>query len=570
MSYRQFTRPCCLLLLILVGLGEVSQPLLAQDGSVRAEAKISSTSGGFSGDLVFGDQFGLGVTAIGDLDGDGVTDLAVGAPGDDDGPFASDPGGVWILFMNPDGTVKSEAKISHTAGDLGIPLQNGAWFGYGVEALDDFDGDGVFDLAVGAAGNSDGGANAGALHLLMLNNDGSVKDVHTISEQQGGFETSLDVGDSFAATMANLGDLNGDGVIELAVTQIYDDDQAFNAGALWIFSLASDGYVKGKRKIGSDDLAEALDANDEFGRDVAVLGDLDGDGVIDLAVGAYGDGDGAPGAGSVWILFLNGDGTVRESTKISATQGGFTGALNAGARFGSAVEPLGDLDGDGVPDLAVGASRGPLFALGPSRVFVLFLNSDGTVREHVEIGDQLGGLSTTIDTGDLFGEALANLGDLDGDGVVDLAVGANGDDDGGLDRGAVHVLFLNGAATANWRALHPGLAGASGVPTLVIESSMQPGSSSSVRLSGGAANAAAFLAVGSAGLLAPFKGGVMYPDPLYPISGLLLDGNGAMSQGFNWPTGLAPGTETWVQGWIIDAAAPFGVSSTGALVGLTP
>lgn len=570
MFLRQSTRPCCLLLLSLMGLGAVSHPLLAQDGTVRAEAKISSTSGGFAGSLAFGDQFGLGVTAIGDLDGDGVTDLAVGAPGDDDGPFTSDPGGVWILFMNRDGTVKSEAKISHTAGDLGIPLQDGAWFGYGVEALDDFDGDGVFDLAVGAAGNSDGGPNNGALHLLLLNSDGTVKDVHTISELQGGFEATLDVGDSFAATMANLGDLNGDGVIELAVTQIYDDDQAFNAGALWIFSLTSDGSVKGKRKIGSDDLAEALDANDEFGRDVAVLGDLDGDGVIDLAVGAYGDGDGAPGAGSVWILFLNDDGTVRESTKISATQGGFTGSLNMGARFGSAVEPLGDLDGDGVPDLAVGASRGPFFAIGPSRIFVLFLNSDGTVREHIEIGDQLGGLSASIDTGDLFGEAIANLGDLDGDGVVDLAVGANGDDDGGLDRGAVHVLFLNGAATANWRTLHPGLAGASGVPTLVIESSMQPGSNSSVRLTGGAANAAAFLAVGSAGLLAPFKGGLMYPDPLYPISGLLLDGNGAMSQGFSWPTGLAPGTETWVQGWIIDAGAPLGVSATGGLVGVTP
>jgi len=428
----------------------------------------------------------------------------------------------------------------------------------------------VFDLAVGAAGNSAGGPNNGALHLLMLNSDGSVKDVHTIGELQGGFEESLDVGDSFAATMAVLGDLNGDGVIELAVTQIYDDDQAFNAGALWIFSLSSEGFVKGKRKIGSDDLAEALDANDEFGRDVAVLGDLDGDGVIDLAVGAYGDGDGAPGAGSVWILFLNADGSVRESTKISATQGGFTGALNAGARFGSAVEPLGDLDGDGVPDLAVGASRGPFFSVGPSRIFVLFLNSDGTVREHLEIGDQLGGLSAAIDTGDLFGEAIANLGDLDGDGVVDLAVGANGDDDGGLDRGAVHVLFLNGAATANWRALHPGLAGASGVPNLVIEASMKPRSASSVRLTGGAANAAVLLAVGSAGLKAPFMGGVMYPDPLYPISGLALDGNGAISQGFSWPADLAPGTEIWVQGWIADASAPFGVSATGGLVGVTP
>jgi hypothetical protein len=561
----------CRALTALVALVAVTPAAVAQlDGSVRAEVTIGSGSGGFGGDLVFEDQFGLGVTALGDLDGDGITELAVGAPGEDDGPNGNDAGGVWILFMNADGTVKSERKISHTSGDLGLDLPAGAWFGYGVERLGDFDGDGVFDLAVGAAGNSDGGANNGALHLVMLKPDGSVKDVHTISEQLGGLGETLDIADSFANTIANLGDLDGDGTTDLAVTHIYDDDKAFNSGALWILWLTPDGQVKAKQKIGSDDLSEPLAANDEFGRDVAVVGDVDGDGIQDLAVGAYGDHDGAPLAGSVWILFLRADGSVRESAKISATQGGFTGSLVEGSRFGSAVEPVGDLDGDGVPDLAVGASRGPFYSVGSSRVFILFLSKDGSVHDQIEIGQGQGGLNASVDNGDLFGEALANLGDLDGDGVPELAVGANGDDEGGQDRGAVHVLFLNGAKTAAWSALHPGLAGVLGAPTLVVESSLQPSSDGELRITDGAANANTLLAIGRKGLGEPFKGGLLYPDPIHVVNGLALDGQGALSLPFLWPAGMVSGTDIWAQAWIVDSAGPFGLAATNGVVGVTP
>ena len=74
--------------------------------------KISSTQGGFTGILEFLDSFGVSVASLGDLDGDGVGDLAVGAEGDDDGGigFFAERGAVWILFLNTDGTVKSHQK----------------------------------------------------------------------------------------------------------------------------------------------------------------------------------------------------------------------------------------------------------------------------------------------------------------------------------------------------------------------------------------------------------------------------------------------------------------------------
>ena len=94
---------------------------------------------------------------------------------------------------------------------------------------------------------------------------------------------------------------------------------------------------------------------DGFGYSVATLGDLDNDGIVDIAVGATGDDDGGDGLGAVWLLFLNNNGTVKGHQKISATEGGFNGMLENGDGFGSSVASLGDLDNDGIVDIAVGA-----------------------------------------------------------------------------------------------------------------------------------------------------------------------------------------------------------------------
>ena len=83
---------------------------MAQLGTVLGHQKISDTEGGFTGALDENDFFGVGVASLGDLDGDGVVDLAVGAYFDDDGGL--NRGAVWILFLYADGTVKSQQKIT--------------------------------------------------------------------------------------------------------------------------------------------------------------------------------------------------------------------------------------------------------------------------------------------------------------------------------------------------------------------------------------------------------------------------------------------------------------------------
>ena len=114
-----------------------------------------------------------------------------------------------------------------------------------------------------------------------------------------------------------------------------------------------DGYVKIEE--GSGGFIADLDSGDRFARDHDQVGDINGDGVIDLIIGARSDDDGAIDAGAAYIVFMNSDGTVQSNQKISMLEGGFNETLLSNNFFGYGVAGIGDYDNDGIPDVAVSA-----------------------------------------------------------------------------------------------------------------------------------------------------------------------------------------------------------------------
>ena len=423
-------------------------------GTVLSHQKISATQGGGPTGLDQGDQFGRSVDLLGDLDGDGYVEIAVGAQNDDDGGMLgsdSNVGAVYVLFLQSDGSAKATTKISATQGGLVSDLENLDGFGRACAGLGDFDGDGVGDLVVGASRDDDGGVNHGAVYIILLNSDGTVKSNQKISDTEGGFTGLLRDLDEFGRGVSPIGDLDGDGVTDIAVGAPFDDDGGNMRGAVWILFLNSDGTVKAHQKISALEggFTGGTAFEDMFGLAVEGIGDLDGDGVPDLAAGAPKDDDGGPRSGSVWILFLNTDGTVKGHQQISNDVGGMNSLIGSEDEFGTSIGSLGDFDADGVDDLVVGAILNDGGLQNNGAVWVLFMNSDGTVHDQQKINDLEGNFSGPLHPEDWFGSGVTTIGDFDGDGQGDIAVGCRFDDDGGFNqnRGAVYVMKMEGFIT---------------------------------------------------------------------------------------------------------------------------
>ncbi len=360
------------------------------NGQIRQANKIGGPGGAFAGTLENGDRFGLSVALVGDIDGDGVHEFAVGAPGDDDG--GPNTGAVYLLSITGDGRIVRRQKISprHTW------TRSFPWNYLIPESV------------------------------------------------QGGLNAEVPAGELFGMSVETLGDLDGDGIPELAVGSADEYDAGGKRGGFRVLFLRADGTVRRQVRIDGDsgDLDSPLAEYDLFATGMAAPGDLDGDGIPDLAVGAAGDDDACTDCGAVYVLYMRADGRVRESKKITAGRQGFRGERSHRNDFGIALSALPGA-ADGTVQLAVGARSDPEAGDFVGAVWLLDVAADATVTKERKVVPGRDGFAVALDEHDLFGAGVALLEDLSGGGARTLLVGAEGDDDAGKSAGAVWVLFVD-------------------------------------------------------------------------------------------------------------------------------
>lgn len=306
------------------------------DGSVGSSVRIASEING-GPTLAVGDHFGFVVTALGDLDGDGIVDIAVGAVDSNyTGPHLYN-GSVYILHLNADGTAKDSTKLS--SGLNGVSqLAEGNYFVF-VTALGDLDGDGITDIAVGAPAVYGAGTQNGAVHILRLNADGTVKNSNVI-ENSAIWDPTIVNHEYFGFDTTAIGDLDGDGVIDLAVTSFIASPLRGRVAAVNILKLNIDGTLKSATTLVSAEGGDAALCDYHSLVSTAAAGDIDGDGVGDLVISGAKE-TGRASLSLISLLCLNADGTIKSSTNLPTLDVGSTD--NYGIRTN--ITPIANADG---------------------------------------------------------------------------------------------------------------------------------------------------------------------------------------------------------------------------------
>ncbi|MFC6079865.1 hypothetical protein [Sphaerisporangium aureirubrum] len=321
---------------------------------------------------------------------------------------------------------------------------SGARFG-AASVSGDFNKDGFADVAVGAPGDTTGGAAGGSVTVFRGSANGLVMPGARLT--QAGAGAGVEAGDRFGAALA-AGDFNKDGYADLAVGSPGEVvGSAAGAGSIAVFTGGSGGLSGGKWYTQSTG-GGGDEAGDAFGTALAA-GDMNGDGYADLAIGVPGEmppGETTRG-GAVYVYKGSSGGVV---TGWNTKQEDAGGATEAGDRFGAALA-LGNVTGSSHADLVVGA---PAEAPGsdPAGSGVVYVIPGAASGKAAGFGVTQEGNGGGNEADDNFGAALA-LGDFDHDGYADIAAGTPGEAPGSEPRSGSVGIFPGASAklgTAFW------------------------------------------------------------------------------------------------------------------------
>ena len=447
-----------------------------------------------------GGTFGGAVAGVGDIDKDGCADVLIGAAFSD---VVGTNSGKAALYSGKTGALIREHLTAPT----------GAEFGSTVTGLGDIDADGWPDYAIGAPGYVQAAANLGRIYVYS-GKTGAELTTLTGTVANSDFGTSID----------DAGDVNGDGLHDLVLGEPYATTGGrfqVRSGAnlaLTLFSVA------------------APFAGETFGRSVSNAGDVNGDGFADVIVGGYF----ANAASGVARVYLGPAGTPSWV---------FHGDFD-NDHLGNGVDAAGDVDKDGFDDLIVGAYQNG-FSASLTGYVRIYSGRTGLALYQTLAGTQ---------GGEVFGVSVAGVGDVNGDGWADIAVGADAWDAPGAQEDAGRVLVYD------WlqHATNLGFGGPGSSKLEMYGSPLDSFGQMDLALSGAKPGAQAWLIASTTQHLVSFKGGVIVPE----IAGSVLVPLATNVGGKITIPGILGGlgnVAIHLQYVIKDAAQPFGFAMSNAV-----
>ncbi|WP_146132112.1 FG-GAP-like repeat-containing protein [Pleurocapsa sp. CCALA 161] len=425
-----------------------------------------------------GDRLGEAVTSAGDINGDGIDDLVVTAPNagipntNEDSYYDSDRRGQAYVVFGARNSKNSQLDLNSLNGSNGFSVS-------GVDAANqlgsavstgDINGDGIDDLVLSAPGAGQTvsrygysySENNGEAYVIFGTRKGFNADfnLQSLDGSNGFILKGIDASDLLGSAVTSAGDINGDGIDDLAVSATGGGRPVTNRNGFTQSDRRGEVYILLGKKNGFDArinlfnlngsngfIVDGKDANDSLGSALSNAGDINGDSIDDLVIGAsnagnvlnspFADGD-SDQRGEIYVVF----GSKKFNSRFSVgDRFTFTG-VGIEDNLGTAVTNAGDLNGDGIDDLVLGAANASVDGeyTQEGQVYVLFGRQDGfgTQFNLNSLNGNNGFSLAGVDTGDGLGNAVS-AGDFNGDGIDDLLVGASSA--GQDNRGAAYVVY---------------------------------------------------------------------------------------------------------------------------------
>ncbi|MDM7914768.1 MAG: FG-GAP-like repeat-containing protein, partial [Candidatus Eisenbacteria bacterium] len=352
---------------------------------------------------------GIAVATAGDVNGDGYSDVIVGADGYDHGQ--SREGGAFVYLG-------SAAGLSTTPAWAFESDQVDALMGTAAGCAGDVNGDGYSDVLVGSEIYDNGEQDEGRAYLFEGSSTG-------LSAAPAWIADGDQAGARFGSVTRTAGDVNGDGFSDVIVGAPYYDNGQTDEGRVYVYEGSSTGLSTTPAWMVEGDQSEAT-----FGASLGTAGDVNGDGYSDVIVGAVQYDNGQSQEGAAWIYMGSAGGLAISPAWVQEGN-------QAGAFFGCSVGTAGDVNGDGYSDIIVGAM---LYDNGQSeegRAFVYHGSASGvaTAAAWAAEGDQ---------TNAFFGYSVAAAGDVNGDGFSDVIVSAIYYNNGQAAGGRTFAYYGNG------------------------------------------------------------------------------------------------------------------------------
>ena len=364
--------------------------------------------------------FGYSVAPAGDVNGDGYGDALVGAPFYDNGQANE---GRAFLYLG------SGAGLSASAAWTAESDQAGAQLGYFVAPAGDVNGDGHSDVILGANLYDHGQADEGRALVYL----GSGAGLST----SAAWTAESDQADAwFGYSVSAAGDVNGDGYSDVIVGAWQYDNGEASEGRAFVYLGSSAGLSTGEAWTAESDQGAAF-----LGYSVATAGDVNGDGYTDVIVGAFGYSNGQTGEGRALVYLGSGAGPSTSAAWTAESD-------QAGAAFGFSVATAGDVNGDGYSDVIVGAPYYDNGQTDEGRAF-LYLGSGAGLSTNAAWTAESDQASA------VFGVPVATAGDVNGDGYGDVIIAAPSYDNGQTDEGRAFLYLGSGAglsSSAAWTA----------------------------------------------------------------------------------------------------------------------